>query len=119
MTNDPLAAFLYVRGLVSEDAALADIKARADLARECLVKLKNDLDSVSDESSEDDIQSIFYEAGKIHFSKELRYWFRVLYQVLLRHEDGPRMGQFTKIMTPYWVQEKIDSVLENPWRPKQ
>ena len=50
--SDPLAAFLYVRGLVPEDMPLEDIRARGMLLKECLVKLITDLDEVGDDSTE-------------------------------------------------------------------
>ena len=110
-----LAAFMYVRGLVEQDAAHHQIMDRAQLVYLCLRKLQADLEEVTDESPEEEIQSIFYEAGKLHLATELRFWFRVLYQAFLKQDDGPRLGQLTRIMTAYWIQQKIESTLTDPW----
>lgn len=115
MTSDPLAAFLYVRGLVAEDTPLDDIRARSSLLRECITKLLTDLDQLSDDNTEEEIQSVFYEAGKLHFLDQLRWWFRVVYQMILHQEDGPRLGQLTKIMTLDWVIHRIQTQTQNAW----
>lgn len=114
--SDPLAAFLYVRGLVPEDMPLEDIRARGMLLKECLVKLITDLDEVGDDSTEQEIQSVFYEAGKLHFLSELRWWFRVIYQMILHQEDGPRLGQLTKIMTLDWIIHKLQTQTQDAWQ---
>lgn len=113
--HDALAAFIYARGLVPEDQPLAEIAAKADLCRAGLAKLVDDLDTVSIDDAEEHVQGVFYEAGKLHFSSELRWWFRLLYQILLGQDDGPRLGQFTKIMTPEWMQTRISSTMEDHW----
>jgi lysyl-tRNA synthetase class I len=110
-----LAAFLYVRGLVPEHASHEHIQHMAQQVHDCFQKLMQDLQQVSEDHTEEQIQSIFYEAGKLHYPKELRFWFRVLYQTLLRQDDGPRLGQFTKIMTAAWIETRILQVLEDPW----
>lgn len=113
--NSALCAFLYARGLVGEDLGLTAIAAQADLVQQCLVKLRQDLDTVCEDDDEVTIQSVFYEAGKLHFASELRWWFKVLYQVLLSQDEGPRLGQFAKLMSIYWIQQKIDAVLQDYW----
>lgn len=113
---DKFAALLYVAGIVSEDMTVDQICTEADLVRECLIKLVHDLDTLDDEASEAEIQSIYYEAGKLHFGSRLRWWFQILYQVLLKQSDGPRLGQLTKIMTVYWVQQKIQAALNDFWQ---
>ena len=110
-----LSSFLYVKGLVSEDSSTPDILSKAELVRECFHKLIFDLDQASDDLSEEELQSIFFEAGKLHFTKELRWWFEVLYQTFLKQKDGPRLGQLTKLMTIYWMTDKLHSTLNDPW----
>ena len=116
MTSDPLAAFLYVRGLVPEDMPLDDIRARSMLLRECINQLVSQLDLMCDDNTEEEIQSVFYEAGKLHFLSELRWWFRVIYQMILHQEDGPRLGQLTKIMTLDWIIHKLQSQSQDAWQ---
>lgn len=115
--SDILAAFLYARGLVGENDPHEQILARAGLVRECLVKLRSDLDHIKPGMTDEEIQSIFYEAGKIHFLKELRYWFKVLYQIFLGNDDGPRLGQFYGYVPDGWFQDRIDLLIhKDPWR---
>lgn len=115
---DALAAFIYARQLVSEDLSTEEIRRRADLSRSCLLRLIDDLDRVGSDDDDERVQSVFYEAGKLHFANELRWWFRLLYQVLLLQDDGPRLGQFTRIMTPCWIQDRIRSTMEDHWAAK-
>lgn len=110
-----LAAFLYVRGLVAEDLDRSAIQSKAELVVESLQKLNDDLNETTSEITEEALQSIFYEAGKLHFSSELRWWFQVLYQVFFKQNDGPRLGQFTMIVTVDWVTNKIYQTLCDPW----
>jgi lysyl-tRNA synthetase, class I len=50
------------------------------------------------------IQTEIYEVGKRHNYTNLRDWFKVLYQVLLGQDEGPRMGSFVAL---YGVDETI------------
>jgi len=45
----------------------------------------------------------------------LRFWFQVLYQILMKQNDGPRIGQLAKIMTLDWLIHKLETVPNNPW----
>jgi len=58
------------------------------------------LDLIREDQTEEEIQSIFYEAGKTFYGtdkNQLRMFFRGLYQILFQRPDGPRWGQFVKI----------------------
>jgi lysyl-tRNA synthetase class I len=115
MKYDTLASFLYVRGLVPEDMPLDQINNQAIMLRECIEQLRNDLENCDDDQTEEHIQSIFYEAGKLHFTSELRYWFKVIYQILVNQNEGPRLGQFTKIMTIDFIVNKLNDHLTESW----
>ena len=117
MNVPAVASLLYVRGLVPEDTDLHVIEHTAEQVIRCCDKLLHDLSQLPDDTSEQEIQSCYYEAGKLEFSHDLRYWFKVLYQLLLKQMDGPRLGQFTQIMTLDWVQHRVLSQLQEPWRP--
>ena len=53
------------------------------------------LEKVDPKSNPEDIQTIVYSAGKENgYEKNLRDWFKLIYQVLFGEEDGPRMGFF-------------------------
>lgn len=115
LNTAPMASLLYARGLVDPNASFAQMHEQAEAVSACLQSLIAHLDQVSDETSEEQIQSHFYEAGKIRFAHDLRYWFRVLYQVLIKDDNGPRLGQFTKIMTPDWIQYRLHKAMHDPW----
>lgn len=113
--NHKLAAFLYVKGLIAECATQQQIVTTTTQVEACLIKLHKDLDQVTSECDEVLIQSMFYEAGKLHFAQDLKWWFQVLYQILMQSDQGPRLGQFTKLMTAHWVQNKIDQSVTDYW----
>ena len=50
------------------------------------------------------IQTEVYEAGKVEGFESLRDWFSALYECLLGHSQGPRMGSFIEL---YGVKETI------------
>jgi lysyl-tRNA synthetase class I len=103
MRSSALAGFLYVRGLVDENSPTIYIQDRAEKLEDSLRKLLAKLEELADQDSEDAIQSVFYEAGKIHFGQELRWWFQVIYQIFLKQNDGPRLGQFVKLVSLDYV----------------
>ena len=61
---------------------------------------------INDHSAED-IQTMLYEVGKKHKFENLKDFFKLVYQVLLGQEQGPRLGSFIKL---YGVRETIDSI---------
>ena len=53
----------------------------------------------------EEIQTIVYSVGKENgYDKNLRDWFKLIYQVLFGDIDGPRMGFFISF---FGVQETI------------
>ncbi len=61
-------------------------------ALEALIKK---LDNCNDEMLPEDIQTLIYSVGKENgYSKNLRDWFRLIYEVVFGDENGPRMGFF-------------------------
>jgi lysyl-tRNA synthetase, class I len=58
------------------------------------------------------IQDEVYEIGKRHAYEPLRDWFRMLYQVLLGAEQGPRFGSFAALFgvrqTAALIAERLD-----------
>ena len=60
-----------------------------------LLILINTLDKCNDEMSPEDIQTLIYTTGKENgYSKNLRDWFKLIYEVVFGDENGPRMGFF-------------------------
>ncbi len=57
---------------------------------------------ISIKSSSEDIQTLLYEIGKKHKFDNLKDFFKLVYQVLLGQERGPRLGSFIKL---YGIEE--------------
>ena len=56
----------------------------------------------------EEMQTIVYSVGKIHYSKErLREWFKMIYEVLFGEEQGPRMGSFISF---YGIKETVSLI---------
>ena len=76
------------------------------------------LNNISDQQTEEELQAVFYDAGKLFYGVEktdLRMFFRGLYQIILQRPSGPRWGQFVTIMTVdnfrLFVQERLSDPL--------
>jgi lysyl-tRNA synthetase class 1 len=53
------------------------------------------LEEVTEDAKPEDIQTIIYSVGKNNgYEKNLRDWFKLMYEVLFGEIDGPRMGFF-------------------------
>ena len=53
------------------------------------------LDKCDDKMKPEDIQTMIYSTGKENgYSKNLRDWFKLIYEVVFGDENGPRMGFF-------------------------
>ncbi len=63
--------------------------------------LKN---KINENTSAEEIQTLLYEVGKKHEFQNLKEFFKLVYQVLLGQEQGPRLGSFIKL---YGVDETI------------
>ena len=79
------------------------------IAIEALIKT---LDSCNDEMLPEDIQTLIYSTGKENgYSKNLRDWFKLIYEVVFGDENGPRMGFFISFFgvneTKELIKEKI------------
>jgi len=70
-------------------------KAPSQKERDALKKLAEKLRSISQDMQPEDIQTIVYSVGKEQgYEKNLRDWFKLIYEVLFGEKDGPRMGFF-------------------------
>ena len=63
--------------------------------------LKN---KINENTSAEEIQTLLYEVGKKNEFQDLKEFFKLVYQVLLGQEQGPRLGSFIKL---YGVDETI------------
>ncbi len=66
--------------------------------------LEND---IQPNSSAEDIQTLLYEVGKKHNFENLKDFFKLVYQVLLGQDQGPRLGSFIKL---FGVRETVDYI---------
>ena len=73
---------------------------------EILIILKT---KVSEKDSAEEIQTLLYEIGKNNQFENLKDFFKLVYQVLLGQEQGPRLGSFIKL---YGIQETINIIEE-------
>ena len=63
------------------------------------------LEKLDENLTPEDIQTIVYSTGKENgYEKNLRDWFKLIYQVLFGEEDGPRMGFFVSF---FGLQETV------------
>jgi len=79
------------------------------VALQALVKI---LDKCNDQMLPEDIQTLIYSTGKENgYSKNLRDWFKLIYEVVFGDENGPRMGFFISFFgvneTKELIKEKI------------
>jgi lysyl-tRNA synthetase class 1 len=64
---------------------------------------------ITESDTAEEIQTLLYEVGKKHQFDNLKDFFKLVYQVLLGQEQGPRLGSFIKL---YGVQETIKIIEE-------
>lgn len=81
------------------------------LEREALQELDEQLATVPEDASAEDLQTVVFEVGKRYPFESLRHWFLALYEVLLGSSEGPRMGSFIALYGPknmrILIQEKL------------
>ena len=66
-----------------------------DKEKKALIKLAQSIEKIKDSTPPEEIQTIVYSVGKENgYEKNLRDWFKLIYQVLFGDIDGPRMGFF-------------------------
>ena len=78
--------------------------------KKALQSLVSKLEKIDQNLSPEEIQTIVYSIGKENgYEKNLRDWFKLIYQVLFGEEDGPRMGFFVSF---FGLQETIKLINE-------
>ena len=66
-----------------------------EVEKKALENLVIKLKQIDQSSNPEDIQTQVYTVGKENgYDKNLRDWFRLIYQVVFGEENGPRMGFF-------------------------
>jgi lysyl-tRNA synthetase class 1 len=78
--------------------------------KEALSNLAKKLMLVSENTKPEEIQTIVYSVGKENgYEKNLRDWFKLIYEVLFGELDGPRMGFFISF---FGIKETIELINE-------
>jgi lysyl-tRNA synthetase class 1 len=78
--------------------------------KDAFKKLIEKLKSIPEDINPEDIQTLVYAVGKENgYEKNLRDWFKLIYEVLFGESDGPRMGFFISF---FGVQETINLINE-------
>ena len=85
-------AIKYFNDVIKKNKKYKKPNSDEKIALEALIKK---LDDCNDEMSPEDIQTLIYSTGKESgYSKNLRDWFKLIYEVVFGDENGPRMGFF-------------------------
>ena len=75
------------------------------------IELRDLLKKIDPESTSEIIQTEIYEIGKKYQFDNLRDFFKLIYQVLLGQEQGPRLGSFIKLFGINKTTDLIDDLL--------
>ena len=85
-------AIKYFNDVIKKNKKYKKPNSEEKIALEALIKK---LDDCNDQMAPEDIQTLIYSTGKENgYSKNLRDWFRLIYEVVFGDENGPRMGFF-------------------------
>ena len=69
--------------------------------------LKNTLIKLDNNLKPEEIQTYIYEVGKRHKFNNLKDFFKLIYQVLLGQEQGPRLGSFIAL---YGIERTVNLI---------
>ena len=82
--------------------------------KKCLEKLILKLKNVNKSLDPEEIQTIIYAVGKENgYEKNLRDWFKLIYEVIFGEENGPRMGYFISFFGLNETIELINDKIKN------
>ena len=85
-------------------------KNPSDQERRALNSLIEVLENCNDKMEPEEIQTKIYSVGKENgYEKNLRDWFKLIYEVIFGDENGPRMGYFISF---FGVQETKKLIIE-------
>ena len=85
-------AIKYFNDVIKKNKKYKKPNEKEKKALESLIKT---LDNCNDGMSPEDIQTLIYSVGKKNgYEKNLRDWFKLIYEVIFGDENGPRMGFF-------------------------
>ncbi len=82
--------------------------------KKCLEKLILKLKNINKSLDPEEIQTIIYAVGKENgYEKNLRDWFKLIYEVIFGEENGPRMGYFISFFGLNETIELINDKIKN------
>lgn len=109
--NHPILAKLILNAInYFNDVVKVNKKFRKpdSTEKKALQDLAEQISKMSPSLQPEEMQTIVYSVGKIHYSKErLREWFKMIYEVLFGDEQGPRMGSFISF---YGIKETVNLI---------
>ena len=77
-----------------------------------LVELIKKLEGLNDNWDASEIQQIILDVGKTNGFENNRDWFKLIYEVLLGSQSGPRLGSFFALLGKEKTVEKFNKVLK-------
>ena len=85
-------------------------KKPSSIEKKALENLVLKLSEIGQSLKPEEIQTIVYSAGKENgYEKNLRDWFKLIYEVVFGDENGPRMGFFISF---FGVKETKDLIID-------
>ena len=80
--------------------------------RTALVELTKKLEGLYENWDASEIQQIILDVGKTNGFENNRDWFKLIYEVLLGSQSGPRLGSFFVLLGKEKTVEKLNEVLQ-------
>ena len=77
-----------------------------------LVELTKKLQGLHKSWDASEIQQIILDVGKTNGFENNRDWFKLIYEVLLGSQSGPRLGSFFALLGKEKTVEKLNEVLQ-------
>jgi lysyl-tRNA synthetase class 1 len=79
-----------------------------DQEKKALMNLATAIEKIKITDNPEEIQTVVYSTGKENgYEKNLRDWFKLIYQVLFGDDDGPRMGFFISF---FGIKETVELI---------
>ena len=86
-------------------------KQPSDNERDALVELVRKLELLDEHWEASEIQQAILDVGKKKGFENNRDWFKLIYEVLLGSQSGPRLGSFFSLLGKDKTVEKFNEVL--------
>ena len=84
-----------------------------DQEKKALLALISKIEKCDEKMSPEDIQTEIFSAGKENgYEKNLRDWFKLIYEVVFGDENGPRMGFFISFFGTSETKELIKNKIK-------